>query len=423
MPHKTRERPVFLLQKELNLNVEARPNKGRRKRKLSAADSDRRLNKRGIWVKVTRGVISALVTRNVAHDPHSCCCSDNNCIPTLKRAQELSKGKIKLLSTPWSASVWMKVTTQTSNSTTKLRPEYRQLWADYFVKFYEAYRSHGIEFWGTTCQNEPENYKYANCDILACDFPVLFSLLGMAYTPEEERDWIVEYLAPTLKKNKFGHIKIFSMDDNRLSLPHWPKMVFQDQKARDVITGTAIHFYYDNVVNSSVLDEIKQLFPEKSLIYSEASIGIFEVKKVILGSWERGERYAKNIIESMSHWVSAWIDWNIALNTIGGPTYIKNHVDSSIIVNGTADEFYKQPMFYVLGHFSKYVPPNSVRIGTTSENTEGIQNIAFSTSDGGIVLVILNLNEEEKEVLINDPKKGTARLNVPGKSINTMKYW
>lgn len=62
-----------------------------------------------------------------------------------------------------------------------------------------------------------------------------------------------------------------------------------------------------------------------------------------------------DIIENMSHWVSAWIDWNIALDVNGGPVWIKNNVDSPIIVNSTANEFYKQPMFYVLGHFSKSV--------------------------------------------------------------------
>jgi len=74
---------------------------------------------------------------------------------------------------------------------------------------------------------------------------------------------------------------------------------------------------------------------------------------VILGSWKRGEIYARNIIETMSHQVSAWIDWNIALNTFGGPNWARNYVDSPIILNSTANEFYKQPMFYVLGHFSK----------------------------------------------------------------------
>lgn len=76
---------------------------------------------------------------------------------------------------------------------------------------------------------------------------------------------------------------------------------------------------------------------------------------MILGSWARGELYAKNIIETLLHWVSAWIDWNLALDTSGGPTYVGNYVDSPIIINSTANEFYKQPMFYALGHFSKYV--------------------------------------------------------------------
>ncbi|XP_071558003.1 putative glucosylceramidase 4 isoform X4 [Temnothorax nylanderi] len=267
-------------------------------------------------------------------------------IPTIKRAQELNNGQIKLITLPWSASPWMKTKNSWTNNC-KLRPEYRQVWADYFVKYFEAYRRNGLEFWGTTCQNEPESHKY---------IPFAHTN-GMAWTAEEERDWIVEHLAPTLKKKGFEHIKIFSLDDNRLSLPDWPKTVFQDQKARDIISGTAIHFYFDDLIGPSVLDEIKQLFPEKSLIYTEACAGAFEEKdrRVMLGSWKRGELYAINIIESMSHWVSTWIDWNIALNTNGGPNHAGNNIDSPILVNSTADEFYKQPMFYVLGHFSKSV--------------------------------------------------------------------
>lgn len=81
----------------------------------------------------------------------------------------------------------------------------------------------------------------------------------------------------------------------------------------------------------------------------------FTDEPVILGSWKRGERYAQSIIETMSHSVSSWIDWNMALDLTGGPSWCGTRVDSPIIVNSTADEFYKQPMFYVLGHFSKFV--------------------------------------------------------------------
>ncbi|XP_029680713.1 putative glucosylceramidase 4 [Formica exsecta] len=334
-------------------------------------------------------------------------------IPLIKRAQELKQNKIKLLTVPWTASPWMKTKYSWTNNA-KLRPEYRQLWADYFVKYFEAYRDVGLEFWALSPQNEPANYIYLSPTV---------NLSAMAWTSKEERDWIIEYLSPTLKRKGFGHIKIFIGEDNRLILPDWPKNVFQDERARNIISGIALHFYFDNVIMPHNLNEIKQLFPEKSIIYTEACIGFFEDQKVILGSWKRGEIYAKNIIENMLNWVSAWIDWNIALDMTGGPNSINNFVDSPIIVNSAADEFYKQPMFYVLGHFSKYVQPNSVRIGTTMENMAGIENIAFSTPDGGVVLIILNLTEEKKTILIEDPKKGTTKINVPARSINTMKYW
>lgn len=90
----------------------------------------------------------------------------------------------------------------------------------------------------------------------------------------------------------------------------------------------------------------------------------------------------------MNNWVTGWVDWNMALNTTGGPTFINNIVDSPIVVNGTADEFYKQPMYYALGHFSKFVPRNSVRID--SSQSKKVWSIAFKRPDKGVVVIILN---------------------------------
>lgn len=79
----------------------------------------------------------------------------------------------------------------------------------------------------------------------------------------------------------------------------------------------------------------------------------------------------------------------MALNPEGGPTYISNFVDSPIIVNATGDEFLKQPMYYSLGHFSKFVKRNSDRLYTSSFDNE-VPVTAFKRPDGGIVLVVLN---------------------------------
>ena len=47
----------------------------------------------------------------------------------------------------------------------------------------------------------------------------------------------------------------------------------------------------------------------------------------------------------------------------GGPNWAYNYVDAPIIVNEEQDEFYKNPMYYGLAHFSKFLPQSSVRIG------------------------------------------------------------
>ena len=79
----------------------------------------------------------------------------------------------------------------------------------------------------------------------------------------------------------------------------------------------------------------------------------------------------------------------MALNPQGGPNYIQNFVDSPIIINGTSNEFYKQPMFYHLGHFSKFVPSGSVRVGTEVRRSR-VEVAAFGRPDGGTAVVLLN---------------------------------
>ena len=134
----------------------------------------------------------------------------------------------------------------------------------------------------------------------------------------------------------------------------------------------------------------------------------------LLGSWARGEQYLYNILEDLNHWVTGWTDWNLALdlqvmsmhefytfnddNTYkkglhgqGGPNWVGNFVDAPIIVDAENERFYKNPMWYALGHVSRFAPEGSVRIGTSSGNVPNkISMSAFQRLDGGIVVILLN---------------------------------
>ncbi|KAG7202136.1 hypothetical protein KM043_015822 [Ampulex compressa] len=330
-------------------------------------------------------------------------------IPILRIAKYLSEKEIRLIATPWSASKWMKTSNSWPNEGSLL-PEYSQTWADYFVRFFQSYQNQDLDFWGLTPQNEPDIGIYAG------KIPT-----GMLMSTDQQRDLIVNYLWPAMQEAGFKDIKILIGDlASRSGLLDWAKQVMGDEKARKVVAGSAVHWYYDNITSPDVLTETKEMFPEKIILYTEACSGVVTDPRVLLGSWQRGENYAKNIIEVLSHWVSGWVDWNIALNLEGGPSV--NHVDSPIIVNATADEFYKQPMFYAMGHFSKYIPPDSVRIGTKSAGMEGVKHVAFSKPDNDTVLVMLNTDESEAEIMVEDRLKGVAKLILPPKSINTLTY-
>lgn len=90
----------------------------------------------------------------------------------------------------------------------------------------------------------------------------------------------------------------------------------------------------------------------------------------------------------MNHWSVGWVDWNIALNEQGGPNWVNNFVDSPIIVNPDKDEFYKQPMYYAIKHFSRFVDRGSVKIAVNE--TVGVKSTAFLTPSNEIVVVLYN---------------------------------
>ena len=56
-------------------------------------------------------------------------------------------------------------------------------------------------------------------------------------------------------------------------------------------------------------------------------------------------------MQNLNNFVAGWTDWNLALDLEGGPNWVKNFVDSPIIVDSSQGVFYKQPMFYHMGHF------------------------------------------------------------------------
>lgn len=127
----------------------------------------------------------------------------------------------------------------------------------------------------------------------------------------------------------------------------------------------------------------------------------------------------------------------MALNATGGPLWVNNPVDAPMIVPDADNQtFYKQPMYYVFGHFrqailvheipnfSKFVKPDSFRINSTWNNqSSSLELISFITPTNLTVIVLHNRDEiENYSVSIMDAKNTcqTVNLNIEAKSIATV---
>jgi glucosylceramidase len=89
-----------------------------------------------------------------------------------------------------------------------------------------------------------------------------------------------------------------------------------------------------------------------------------------------------------------------------------------VVVNRKDKTVHYTALYYYLSHFSRYVRPGYVRIGTY-ENMEGIRAIAFLSPENKTVLQVLNSTDQNKDVKIRFDNRQVG-LTIPAGSINTV---
>uniref|UniRef100_A0A915D9Z5 Glucosylceramidase n=1 Tax=Ditylenchus dipsaci TaxID=166011 RepID=A0A915D9Z5_9BILA len=321
-------------------------------------------------------------------------------ITHLLKAMNYSQNQLQLFASPWSAPGWMKTNGRMKDGYPlkgEINGKYYETYAKYFKRFFEEYFAHGVKFWGLSIQNEPFKGEWP-WQCMDFDFAT-------------QREFAHKLLVPALKSSKItADLKVMGCEDTREALINAANELYGDPEKANYIDGLAVQWY--NHSDFDVLSEAHDIRPDKFIFATEACTGYLAHERgPILGDWHRGAMYAHDIMNNLKNWVVGWTDWNLCLDTQGGPNWVGNYVDSPIIVNASGDEFYKQPMFYAMAHFSKFIPRDSVHISSTlsfvSDPDVGnvIDHIAFETPEGEHVLVLTNLNDtlsKTVEVVIKD---------------------
>jgi len=331
-------------------------------------------------------------------------------IPMIKDAIAVSKNGFKIISSPWTASPWMKDNNDWRGG--KLLPEYYDTWALFFSKYRTAYKNEGIDIWGFTVENEPVGND-GNWE-------------SMHYTPEEMTNFVQHHLGPKLEKDGHDDVKILGFDQNRgEELEKWASVMYKDEASCKYYDGMAIHWYastFDYFPES--LQYTHNKAPNKYLIQTEACVDS-EIPKWQDDAWywkkeatdwgwdwapEKDKhlhpkyspvnRYARDIIGCLNNWVDGWIDWNMVLDTQGGPNWFKNWCVAPVIVDPEKDEVYFTPIYYTMSHFSKYIRPNAEVIDVQKTDKD-LMVTAAKNIDGSIAVVIFNEGKEGKEFTLS----------------------
>jgi glucosylceramidase len=327
---------------------------------------------------------------NVAHD-------EQYRIPFIRQVMAAAGGKLTLFVSPWSPPAWMKDNHDILHGGHLLRA-YMQSWANYYVKFIKTYEAKGIPIWGLSVQNEPmATQKWESC----------------IYTAEEERDFIKNYLGPTLQKSGLSGKKLIAWDHNRDLMFQRASVILNDADAAKYVWGIGYHWYETWTGSAMQFDNEKRVaeaFPGKALMLTEGCKDVFNMDSI--NNWSLGERYGYSLVNDLNSGTVAWTDWNVLLDEKGGPNHVGNFCFAPIHADTRTGKLIFTNAYYYIGHFSKFILPGAKRI-SVSASRSALQSTGFVNPDGSIVIVVLNTTGQKLPYHLWMAGKAAATESLP----------
>lgn len=309
--------------------------------------------------------------------------------PVLKEILAINPN-IKLLASPWSAPPWMK----TNNSWVggKLKPEHQLTYARYLIRYLDEMKALGFRIWGLTPQNEPLHDGNEP---------------SMAMSADEQLYFIENYLGKLLTVSQ--HFPKILAYDHNCDHPEYPIKVATSQ----YVAGSAFHLYGGDI---SALSEVKAA-TQKDVYFTEqwtSSSGNFD--------GDFGWHMENIVIGATRNWARTVLEWNLASTP---PSLARGCLDcqGAISIDENSHTVTRHVSYYIIGQLSRFLKGESARI-QSSENSDGLFNVAFVDFEDKRTLLIYNATNEAKEVAVLDAAVPDAHLpvSIPARSAITLSW-
>ena len=333
----------------------------------------------------------------------------NYVIPVVKEALAINP-KLKVLGSPWTCPRWMKVSDLRTKGAYnqwnggQLNPDYYQDYAQYFVKWIQAFETAGVPIEAITIQNEPLNRGNS-------------ASLYMSW--QEQSEFIRTALGPAFQSAGLK-TKIIVFDHNYNydgigDQQQYPLKIYKDSEAAQYVDGAAYHNYGGS---ASELDNIHKQAPDKNLYFTEHSIGTWNYQNFSDGLMNDMRDVG---MATVTRWCKSVIVWNFMLDQERGP-YRPGGCGTCYglveINNRDYATLNRRATYYVMGHLSKVLLPGSQRIDVKGYSPTNVNMVASLNPDGTYGLVLQNQNDTGMTITVDD---GTHHFDVvmPAKSVTS----
>jgi glucosylceramidase len=314
-------------------------------------------------------------------------------LPVLREAIAANP-ELFVFSTPWSPPGWMKAGGSLLGGSMR-KPSF-PAYAEYFVKFLEAYKAEGVQVRAVTSQNEVDADQDGRMP--AC-------IWGQEY----ETQFVRDHLGPALEKAGLD-TKIWILDHN-YDLWGRAEDALSDPGLSKYVDGVAWHGYMGK---ADAMTRVHDAFPNKHAYWTEG--GPDYTLPDYATDWAK---WSTTFTDVMRNWAKCIVCWNVVLDEKGKPNIGPFDCGGLLTLDSKTQKLSRSGMYYAFAHYSKSVKRGATVIASTGD-LPGVGHVAFTNPDGSHVLVLTNAGDANDVSCRFSGKMFEAHL--PPDSVTTLRW-
>lgn len=341
-------------------------------------------------------------------------------LPGLLNARHINPG-LFILASPWSPPGWMK--NGGSMLGGNIKPTNFAVYANYLVKFLQAYKAAGVPINAITTQNETDTDQAGR-------------MPAAAWAQEYEVAFVGKHLGPAIEKAGLD-TRIWLLDHN---YNLWGRVfnTLEDPNVFQYADGVAWHPY---VGAAEAMTRIHNAYPTKSAYITEGGFELSAGSGAIefaatpgpmtegAGTAEAKPKLddAAAIVQSglgathaLRNWARCMIDWNVVLDEAGRPNIGPFDLNGTLTVDSKSHQVTRRgPNYWAIKHLN-HVAPRGATVIQSSGAIDQLAHVAFVDPDGRKSVMLTNAGAERVVRIRNGGRM--AEIALPANSLTNLSW-